>query len=944
MSPRSLRLLALVLPTAACDPDNKINVNNVPPTAAITSPEDGGTVVEGDTVLLSGTVGDREDPMESLLADWIVGSSTVCAGVVPDASGLVSCETTIDAAATVTLRVKDSASAVGEDSVSVQVTPNEPPTVALVTPDAALPYYVDLPTGFELTVSDDLDDPSALTVTWTDNDTPMSLGGAPDSTGAWTGSASLTAGTHVLKATVTDTGGKTASASATITVYEENTVPECGFVAPEAASCFETDDTIVFEGTARDGETAPDRLSVTLSSSRDGGLSDTLVPTTTGTWTHAADGLSAGTHTVTLTVEDDYGDRCVETRTVEVADTVWYRDQDEDGYGDPATSIVSCEAPEGYVASATDCDDRDAFTHPGAARFESATDCMTDADGDGYGASPVVAGAVAGTDCNDTDSAISPDAAEVCDSVDNDCDGTVDDGVTTTFYADTDSDGYGDASVSQAACSLPSGYATNATDCDDSAASVNPGATEVCDAADVDEDCSGAADDADSGVDPSTYSTFYADADSDGYGNPSSTTASCDVLSGHVADNTDCDDSAASVNPGATEVCDSADFDEDCSGAADDADSGVDSSTFSTWYADTDTDGYGDAGSTTAACDVPSGYVTDDSDCDDSAATVNPGATEVCDSADMDEDCSGAADDADSGVDSFTFSTWYADADSDGEGDLGVSTASCDAPSGYVDNSTDCDDTDATVGLTATEVCDGQDNDCDGLSDDADADLDLSTATTWYEDADADGYGDASVSARRVWPPVATCRTTPTATTPSSTPTRALPSCATASRTTAATRRGPTTLAWCRGRPRQACGRMRRAPGPRASPRFRPISRCRPPVRPMCVKAPGTWSWRRRPTWMWWAKRAPRASFSLGATTPPSWPLRPMPSPWDSRDSPSPMVWEPTTRPRVGRRAVPVCIAMPTRTSNSRTWSSRRTRRTTVPHSTRPTAMCWPPV
>ena len=743
---RLTSLFALLPIASACTHDTKHTVLNDAPEVQTQSPVEGGSVLEGASVVLTGTVSDVQDGVENLFVEWLVAGTPVCAGVVPAADGAVSCETALSADALIELKAKDPRGATGEDSVSVVVETNAPPTIALVAPSADLSYYVDLPVGFEVTTGDDRDDPAALTIAWTDNDAPLTLGGSPDSDGTWTGSTSLADGDHVLKATVTDTGGKTASATVTITVYEENTIPECGFVAPAVDSCFEADDTIVFEGTSRDEQTAPDRLSVALSSSLDGSLDDALTPTTTGTWTYAATGLSAGTHSVTLTVQDDYGDRCVETLLVEVADTVWYRDQDGDGYGDPGDSEVSCAAPEGFVEDGEDYDDNDAFTYPGAARFESASDCMTDADGDGYGASLVVAGATAGTDCDDSESATSPAASEVCDEVDNDCDGTVDNGVTTTFYADSDSDGYGALGTTTEACSVPTGFVTDATDCDDSNTAVNPGATEVCDAADVDEDCSGTADDADSGVDASTYTTWYADSDSDAYGDPSTTQAACDAPTGFVADDTDCDDSAAAVNPGATEVCDAADVDEDCSGTADDADSGVDLSTQSTFYADSDADTYGDATVTTDACELPSGYVTDDSDCDDSASAVNLGVTEVCDAADVDEDCSGTADDADSGVDPSTFTTWYADSDGDGEGDAATTTATCDAPSAHVENSTDCDDTDATVGLTATEICDSQDNDCDTLVDDADSDLDTSTASTWYADVDADGYGDAAVT------------------------------------------------------------------------------------------------------------------------------------------------------------------------------------------------------
>ena len=752
MTTRTTRLLFL-LAASGCDSDIKVNVRDDPPEAFIETPGEGTEIREGDTIRLTGTAKDREEPNDTLEVEWLIDDVEHCTGSTPDAEGNVACEATMGAGsggtASIRLIVSDE-NQTHEASVEVSVIPNEAPTFDLVSPDPTTTFYADRPIAFQVNgAADDFDALSDLVISWTDNGTAMSLGGAPDDNGNWSGSASLAAGNHNLQATLTDTGGKTATVAVDIVVFEENTAPECAFRAPADDTCVGLGTTVDFEGTLDDAQTAPELLETSLASSIDGTLSDDgPIVDSDGTWELHTDTLSAGTHAITLTVQDDYGDQCIATLALQVADSVWYRDLDGDGFGDPGDSVVSCEAPSGYIANAEDCDDDDAFTHPGAARYESATDCMTDADGDGYGASVVVAGATAGTDCNDADDTISPTASEVCDLVDNNCNGATDEGVTSTWYADADSDGYGDLGASTEACTQPSGHVTNATDCDDSAASVNPGATEVCDAANVDEDCSGTADDVDSGVDSSTFTTFYADADSDSYGDPTATVDQCDAPSGYTTDNTDCDDSSASVNPGATEVCDPSDVDEDCSGTADDADSGVDTSTFTTFYADADSDTYGDPATSVDQCDAPSGYIQDNTDCDDSAATVNPGATEVCDTADVDEDCSGTADDADSGVDASTFTTFYADADSDTYGDPATSLDQCDAPSGYIQDNTDCDDSTAAVNPGATEVCDAADvdEDCSGTADDADSGVDTSTFTTFYADADGDSFGDPATA------------------------------------------------------------------------------------------------------------------------------------------------------------------------------------------------------
>ncbi len=312
----------------------------------------------------------------------------------------------------------------------------------------------------------------------------------------------------------------------------------------------------------------------------------------------------------------------------------WYADADGDGYGDPSESMQDCDGESGYVADATDCDDTTAAANPGA--------------------------------------------EEVCDEIDNDCDGDVDEEVTTTWYTDADGDGHGDPdAATEEACSEPAGYAASADDCDDADPAVNPDATEVCNG--VDDDCDGTVDEDDA----ADATTWYADADGDGYGDPDSATLACDAPSGMVDNADDCDDADASLNPDTT------------------------------WYIDYDGDGWGSDRYTLEQCEQPSGYVANTDDCDDTEAEVNPDATEVCNG--VDDDCDGAVDDDDADLDTTTASTWYADDDGDGYGDPDAATLACEAPSGAVADDTDCDDTDASVNPAAEEGWfDGVDSDCDG--------------------------------------------------------------------------------------------------------------------------------------------------------------------------------------------------------------------------------------
>ena len=94
-----------------------------------------------------------------------------------------------------------------------------------------------------------------------------------------------------------------------------------------------------------------------------------------------------------------------------------------------------------------------------------------DTDGDGY---------TSDVDCNDNDPAINPDATEICDGKDNNCDGAIDEGFSLNdYYYDADADGYGNPAVSIQACAQPLGYVTNNLDCNDINSAINPSATEI---------------------------------------------------------------------------------------------------------------------------------------------------------------------------------------------------------------------------------------------------------------------------------------------------------------------------------------------------------------------------------------------------------------------------------------------------------------------------------
>ncbi|MEE2751650.1 MAG: putative metal-binding motif-containing protein [Myxococcota bacterium] len=135
-----------------------------------------------------------------------------------------------------------------------------------------------------------------------------------------------------------------------------------------------------------------------------------------------------------------------------------------------------------------DCDDPDCWNAPDCKDDEEDTDTdsddTADIDGDGFSA--------AQGDCDDRDADINPNAEEVCNNKDDDCDGERDndpiDG--NTYFQDGDGDGYGSANNAIEACDRPNGYVLEDGDCNDNNSLIHPGATETSWNG-TDEDCDG---------------------------------------------------------------------------------------------------------------------------------------------------------------------------------------------------------------------------------------------------------------------------------------------------------------------------------------------------------------------------------------------------------------------------------------------------------------------
>ena len=308
-------------------------------------------------------------------------------------------------------------------------------------------------------------------------------------------------------------------------------------------------------------------------------------------------------------------------------------------------------------------------------------------------------------DCNDIEANIYPNANELCDGRDNDCDGIIDEDALDApiWYEDRDSDGFGAEAYFTASCERPEGYVNLAGDCDDDDPDINPSAPEICD--NKDNDCDSYIDDSDSSWVIGTNNIFYGDGDGDGYGSSGTVIEACNAPAGMVENYQDCDDSNRYVNPDAIEVCDG--VDNDCNNLTDDQDPDVELSTATKAFRDSDNDGYGTPDQSSYFCALPSGWVIDSTDCEDSNPYINPGMTEYCDG--IDNNCNMIVD-----SDAVDQNFLYPDIDGDGFGDSSSSIYICGSQSGYVLNSSDCNDSNALQYPGANEICDGLDNNCDG--------------------------------------------------------------------------------------------------------------------------------------------------------------------------------------------------------------------------------------
>ena len=186
---------------------------------------------------------------------------------------------------------------------------------------------------------------------------------------------------------------------------------------------------------------------------------------------------------------------CDDTNSAITTPSNWYPDVDNDTYGDSRVApTVQCSAPAHHVANNLDCEDAMHWVNPHEPELCDSLDNNCNGQvNEGFDNDNDNVTTCAG-DCNDTNASINPAADELCDGIDNNCNAQIDESPATgetTYYLDNDGDGYGEDSSMVTACNPPDpSWVVNNGDCDDSNVNMNPGETEVCNDG-FDNDCDG---------------------------------------------------------------------------------------------------------------------------------------------------------------------------------------------------------------------------------------------------------------------------------------------------------------------------------------------------------------------------------------------------------------------------------------------------------------------
>ena len=310
----------MLLTLSACASEESVKVYNNAPTVTITSHSGTVSLQDGYEVTFQAQVQDDNHAASALLVKWDSDTRSLCAEQAPTSDGTSQCRISLtEEESIVRVQVIDPEGSAAIQEITVEVNPTTAPTVSILSPMTQGIYYSDQLILFAAQVEDNEDSPSELTYEW-----ESSIGGVlsttatPNEDGLLEEYLYLSEGSHALTLTVTDQSGKSTERSISMVVGGSNTNPDCSITAPENGSSYVVGETIIFQATASDSEIETDDLSIKWISDKDGELGAGLIDSS-GEVSFSFSELSANTHTIQFTVQDELESSCSDSIIISVA-------------------------------------------------------------------------------------------------------------------------------------------------------------------------------------------------------------------------------------------------------------------------------------------------------------------------------------------------------------------------------------------------------------------------------------------------------------------------------------------------------------------------------------------------------------------------------------------------------------------------------------------------